>query len=68
MSALKIEHPDYELVEHTGAGNGCRTACAFMTPARLGDECRAHACFSDNLPGDHPLRNSERPLVWVRKA
>lgn len=68
MRELKIEHPDYELTEYTGTGNGCRTACVFSAAPGLGEECRAHACFSDTLPDDHPLRNSERPLVWVRKA
>ncbi|WP_448168674.1 hypothetical protein [Burkholderia ambifaria] len=67
MSYLNSEHLDYALVEHTGKGTGCRTHCGFRPEGGEATACITHACFREQLPGDHPLRNSERPLIWVRK-
>ncbi|KVD50583.1 hypothetical protein BGV67_02895 [Burkholderia ubonensis] len=68
MSELKIEHPDYELAEQP-ADRGC-AGCAFSDGGKFegGSPCLTHACFTDNLPDDHPLRDAVRPLIWVRKA
>lgn len=60
---LLSEHSELELVENPH-GSGCGP-CAFLTDVFA---CVSHACSTDCLPSEHPLKNSPHSLVWLRKA
>jgi hypothetical protein len=63
---VKFEHPTFIPVANDGAGEASCIGCVFEDRSvyKMSD-CVEHACFPDDFPDDHPLREA-RNVIWVR--
>lgn len=54
-----------DLIAVARNGDGC-DGCAFYE-SELRDDCFEHACFAENFPEGHLLRDTPHRIIWVRK-
>ncbi|WP_198364322.1 hypothetical protein [Burkholderia ubonensis] len=62
-STLVVERAD--LIAVARDGDGC-SGCVF-DEGEFQEDCFEHACFAENFPEGHLLRDTPHRIIWVRK-